>query len=204
LEDKEVTMPDWGWIVIAVVVIAVIAVLAVVLARPAMRRKRSERLKGTFGPEYERTVAETGDRKAAEAELAAREQKRKKLDIVALSHEAGERYALRWRSVQTAFVDDPAGTLVEADRLVIEVMNERGYPVDDFDQRAADISVDHPQVVENYRAAHEIHLAQQNRQLSTEEQRQAFVHYRALFERLLDVAQHQPHDTGNNSQEARA
>jgi hypothetical protein len=200
--DKEVTMPDWGWIVIAAVV--VIAVIAIIAARPAMRRRKSKQLKGTFGPEYERTVAEVGDRKAAEAELAAREEKRKKLDIVPLSHEAGERYTLRWRSVQTAFVDDPAGTLAEADRLVIEVMNERGYPVDDFDQRAADISVDHPHVVDNYRAAHDIHLAQQSRQLSTEEQRQAFVHYRALFERLLDVAQHQPDNRGNNSQEARA
>lgn len=195
-------MPDWGWIVIAAVI--VIAVIAFIVARPAMRRRKSERLKGTFGPEYERTVAEVGDQKAAEAELAKREQKRKKLDIVPLSHEAGERYTLRWRSVQTAFVDDPAGTLAEADRLVIEVMNERGYPVDDFDQRASDISVDHPQVVDNYRAAHDIHLAQQSRQLSTEEQRQAFVHYRALFERLLDVAQHQPDNRGNNSQEARA
>ena len=108
-------------------------------------------------------MSEAGDQQAAEKELTARERKRDKLDIVALSPSASTDFADRWQRVQTAFVDDPASAVGTADRLVTEVMRERGYPVDDFDQRAADISVDHPQIVENYRAAHGIHLAQQKR-----------------------------------------
>jgi hypothetical protein len=178
-------MPVWGWILIAAIV--VIIALAIVFGWPALKRRRSERLREKFGPEYERTLSEAGDQRAAEADLAAREQARKKLDIVPLSLESGEKYAERWRMVQTAFVDNPASAVGDADRLVIEVMRERGYPIDDFDQRTADISVDHPDVVENYRAAHRIHLAQRDREIGTEEQRQAFVHYRALFDKLLET-----------------
>jgi hypothetical protein len=149
------------------------------------RRKRSERLKNHFGPEYERAVGEAGDQRAGEKELVARERKRQKLDIVALAPEAHAKYAEHWRTVQTAFVDNPSKAVGDADRLVTQVMRERGYPVDDFDQRAADISVDHPNVVEHYRAAHTLHMAQEQGDIGTEAQREAFVHYRALFEKLL-------------------
>jgi hypothetical protein len=197
-------MPLWMWIGIAamVVVAAVVLLGAVVVGR----RRRTVRLKQRFGPEYERTLSETGGTKAAEKELAERERTRDKLDIVALPPTARQEYATRWRSVQSAFVDDPSSALGDADRLVNEVMRVRGYPVDDFDRRAADISVDHPTVVENYRAAHAIHEAQQHGNIGTEAQRQAFVHYRALFERLLtsDADEHTPlHDTGA-AQEATA
>lgn len=196
-------MSVWGWILIAAIV--VILAVAVVAVRLALTRRRSERLREKFGPEYERTLSDAGDQRAAEADLAAREQKRKKLDIVPLSLESGEKYAERWRTVQIAFVDNPSSAVGDADRLVIEVMRERGYPVEDFDQRAADISVDHPDVVENYRAAHRIQLAQREREISTEEQRQALVHYRALFDKLLETEQGHTADEGkDNSQEARA
>jgi hypothetical protein len=132
-------------------------------------------------------VSEAGDSKAAEKELTSRARRRDKLDIVALSPSALTDFTNRWQAVQTAFVDDPAGAVGSADQLVTEVMRERGYPVDDFDQQAADISVDHPQIVENYRAAHGIHLDQQRGDVGTEQQRNAFVHYRALFEKLLDT-----------------
>ena len=177
-------MPAWSWIVIAAAVVIVVA-MAVIVARSVNRRKRSERLKNHFGPEYERAVGEAGDQRAGEKELVARERKRQKLDIVALAPEAHAKYAERWRTVQTAFVDNPSKAVGDADRLVTQVMRERGYPVDDFDQRAADISVDHPNVVEHYRAAHILHLAQEQGDIGTEAQREAFVHYRALFEKLL-------------------
>ena len=177
-------MPAWSWIVIAAAVVIVVA-MAVIVARSVNRRKRSERLKNHFGPEYERAVGEAGDQRAGEKELVARERKRQKLDIVALAPEAHAKYAERWRTVQTAFVDNPSRAVGDADRLVTQVMRDRGYPVDDFDQRASDISVDHPDVVEHYRAAHILHMAQERGDIGTEAQREAFVHYRALFEKLL-------------------
>ena len=191
-------MPVWGWILIAAAIV-VIAAIAIVVARSATSRKRTERLKERFGPEYERTLGETGEQRAAEAELASREQRRDKLNIVALSPRAREKYAASWRALQTAFIDNPSSAVGDADRLVIEVMRERGYPIDDFDQRAADISVDHPAVVDNYRAAQRISLSQQQGNVDTEQERQAFVHYRALFEKLLETDEDQ-----DNSQEARA
>ncbi|MDV6271631.1 hypothetical protein [Rhodococcus globerulus] len=178
-------MPVWGWILIAAIV--VIAVLAIIVSRSMRTRKRTERLKGRFGPEYERTVGQVGEQSAAEDELAAREQKREKLEIVPLSTEAQAKYANSWRTVQIEFVDNPSSAVAAADRLVIQVMRDRGYPIDDFDQRAADISVDHPKVVENYRTAHGIYLLQERGDVGTEDQREAFVHYRALFEKLLET-----------------
>ncbi len=178
-------MPVWVWIVIAAAV--VIAAVVIVAAAAASSRRKTQRLKQRFGPEYDRTVSEAGEQKTAEKELAARERNRNKLDIHPLTSEALEVYTRRCQTVQTAFVDDPPSALGDADRLVTEVMRERGYPVDDFDQQAADISVDHPTVVENYRAAHDIYLSQQNGEVGTEVQRQAFVHYRALFEKLLET-----------------
>jgi hypothetical protein len=191
-------MPVWGWILIAAIV--VIAGVAIIIgARSKSSRKRSERLKERFGPEYERTVRETGEQSAAETELAARERKRGKLDIVPLAPEAQAKYAGHWRTVQNAFVDNPSGALSDADQLVTQVMRERGYPIDDFDQRAADISVDHSQVVGDYRAAHTIYLAQEKGDVGTEDLRQAFVHYRALFEELLAT-----HKDKEEPKEARA
>ena len=147
--------------------------------------RRSARLREHFGPEYERTVGELGEQRSAEAELVAREKNRKKLDIVELSPQARDEHAATWQKVQAEFVDAPSEAVGRAERLVTRVMRERGYPIDDFDQRASDISVDHPDIVENYRSAHSIYRSQQDGQIETEAARQAFVHYRALFDRLL-------------------
>jgi FtsZ-interacting cell division protein ZipA len=187
-------MPDWAWLLIAAIV--VIALLAFFVARSAKTRNRSKRLKERFGPEYERTLDATGKQSEAEEVLAAREHRREQLNIVALTPQAREQYTSRWRAVQTAFIDNPSTAVGDADRLVIEVMRKRGYPIEDFDQRAADLSVDHPTVVENYRAAHHISQSQHQGNVDTEQERQAFVHYRALFEKLLE--------TDTNHQEARA
>jgi hypothetical protein len=188
----------WQWILLAAVVVIVVAAV-IVAAGFVSSRKKTRRLKQHYGREYERLVSETGGQKAAEKELTARERKRDKLDIVPLTPSALSDFTTRWHQVQTGFVDNPATAVGVADRLVTEVMRERGYPVDDFDQRAADISVDHPQIVENYRAAHGIHLSQQDGDVSTEEQREAFVHYRALFEKLLETT-----TDNDKSQEASA
>ena len=174
-------MSEWLWIVIAILVVAALAILVWSMSR----KKQSARLKEHFGPEYERTVGELGEQRAAEAELLQREKKRKKLDIVELSPEARHEHTATWQRVQTDFVDDPIDAVGRAERLVTRVMRERGYPIDDFDHRAADISVDHPDIVENYRSAHAIYQSQHGGDISTEEARQAFVHYRALFDRLL-------------------
>ncbi|MFV8165689.1 hypothetical protein ACNQVK_26925 [Mycobacterium sp. 134] len=177
-------MPTWSWIVIAVVVV-VIVLLAVIVAASMMRQRRSERLKDQFGPEYEHTVEKAGGQRAAERELLARERKHNKLKINELPPESRARYVEAWGVTQAGFVDDPSKSVGEADRLVTEVMRERGYPIDDFEQRAADVSVDHPKVVEHYRAAHILHLAQEQGDIGTEAQREAIVHYRALFEQLV-------------------
>lgn len=193
-------MPAWTWILIAAMV--VVAVVVLVAALTMGRRRRRGRLKERFGPEYERTVATAGTTGAAEKELAERERRHDELDITPLTDTALQGYANRWRTVQTAFIDDPASAVGQADSLVNEVMRERGYPVDDFDRRAADISVDHPTVVENYRGAHAIH---QRGDVGTEEQRQAFVHYRALFEKLLEPnPNHTRTHTTDTTQETRA
>jgi cytoskeletal protein RodZ len=171
-------------LLITILVIVVIVVLVAVLLG---QRRRTQRLQEQFGPEYQRTVARTGDQRSAEADLAAREQRRRELNIVALEPAARDRYVEAWRATQARFVDDPAAATREADTLVAQVMRDRGYPVDDFEQRAADVSVDHPQVAENYRAAHAIYQANEQGLASTDDLRQAFVHYQSLFAQLLDV-----------------
>jgi hypothetical protein len=185
-------MPGWVWMVIAALVVVAVVVLV-------GRRTRSRHVKERFGPEYERTVAAAGgDAVAAEKELLAREHRRDELDVRALSPAARNEFSRRWHGVQSAFVDDPSGALGEADRLVSEVMAERGYPVD-FDRRAADVSVDHPTLVENYRAAQTISQSQHGGEVGTESQRQAFVHYRALFDQLLAPDDdHDDDDHGGN------
>jgi hypothetical protein len=193
-------MPVWSWFFIAAAVLIALTLVMLAILSVTSRRK-TRRLKERFGAEYERAVDEAGGQRAAEQELVARERKREKLDVVALSPDAHKRYAEQWHVVQRVFVDDPSGAVGEADRLVTEVMRERGYPVDDFDQRASDISVDHPDTVEHYRAAHTLYLAQETADIGTEAQRQAFVHYRALFEELLGT----DHEIDKNTpKEARA
>jgi LPXTG-motif cell wall-anchored protein len=164
-----------------------ILLLLVVAGLMLTRRRRTEQLAQRFGPEYERTVERTGSRGKAEADLAAREKRVQKLDIVPLAPQEAQRFRTEWQSLQARFVDSPRTAMAEADLLVRDLMTRRGYPVGDFETRAADISVDHPHVVEHYRAAHEIALRHQRGQADTEAMRQALVHYRALFSDLLEV-----------------
>jgi len=168
---------------IAIVAIAVLAIVVMWIAR----KRRTAALREQFGPEYARTVGLAEDLKTGEGELAARRERRQRLDIRPLSPSARDGYANAWRDIQAGFVDEPATALMKADRLVMTVMSERGYPMDDFEQRAADISVDHPGVVDHYRAAHTISANAEAQRADTEEMRQGFVHYRALFVDLLDV-----------------
>jgi hypothetical protein len=169
----------WLLIIVIVVLLAVVGVLA-------LRQKRSAQLREGFGPEYDRVVRDRGNQGDAEAELRERRARRRSYDIRPLDPESRDRFAERWRRTQAQFVDQPASALADADVLVAEVMHERGYPVDDFDQQAADVSVDHPEVVEHYREAHAIHVRSAKQRASTEDLRQAMVHYRALFTELLD------------------
>lgn len=190
-------MDAWVWIVIAVVVLAVIAIVAIVMRQ---QRRRTE-LRESFGPEYERAVAREGDVRKGESELMARRERRAELDIRPLSPESRTAYARSWEQTQARFVDDPATALAQADALIIAVMGERGYPMDDFDRRTEDISVDHPDVVQHYRAAHDISTRLDDddaaagptmSHVSTEDMRQGLVHYRALFQELLEPDQEQP------------
>ena len=169
-------------IVILVLVLLVVAAIAAALV--AQSRKRN-RLKSTFGPEYDRTVEGSGGRRDAERELAEREQRRRSLDIRPLPEQDRVAFADRWRSTQGDFVDHPETAVRQADLLVAEVMGRRGYPVGDFDQMSRDVSVDHADVVDEYRAAHDISELNDRKQASTEQLRQAMVHYRALFTDLL-------------------
>ena len=175
-------MPTWGWILIAIGVV----LLCAALAWGAYTSRRRKGLQETFGPEYDRTVADSPNRREAESDLSERQKRRDELDIKPLDPERRDRYAEEWRHTQERFVDDPAAAVTDADRLIQQVMGERGYPVEDFDQRAADLSVDHSEVVSNYRAAHGISTANERGKASTEDLRTAMVHYRALFVELLE------------------
>jgi hypothetical protein len=168
----------WLLVVLAVVVVLVIAVVAI----PQLR---SRSLKERFGPEYDRLVDEEGDRRSAEAELRGRVKRRGTLQISDLEPAAREAYAEQWRKAQQRFIDEPGQTVAEADGLVQTVMRERGYPVDDFDERIEMMSVDHPQLVDNYRTAHAIQLRSEQQEASTDDLREAFQRYRALFSELL-------------------
>jgi hypothetical protein len=176
-------MDTWVWIVIAVVV--AIVILAIVWS--AMRSKRTRALQDTFGNEYDRTVDQAGGRRAAERDLRERQKQHDELDIRPLTPESRDRYVQRWQSTQARFVDDPRGAVAEADRLVQEVMLERGYPTKDFERRVADISVDHPNLVEKYRNADGIARRSERGEASTEDMRHSVRHYRALFAELLDT-----------------
>jgi hypothetical protein len=166
------------WILIAAIVIAVI-----VIGWMAVRKRRTTALQHRFGPEYDRALREKGD--GAEAELLQRQKRVEKFSIRELSAAERERFVTDWRVVQSRFVDDPKGAVRDADELVTRLMQTRGYPMSDFEQRAADISVDHPKVVDNYRAAREIAVRQQRGQATTEDLRNAIIYYRSLFDELL-------------------
>jgi hypothetical protein len=182
------------------VLLAVIVVLLVVIALLVARQQRSRRLKDNFGPEYNRVVAERGDRRSAERELVDRRRRLDKFEIRPLEPAARGRYLERWKGAQRLFVDEPTAAVGEAHVLVQQVMHDRGYPVDDdFEQRAADISVEHPDVVENYRAANSISIRAQNGRATTEQLRQSMVHFRALFDDLLAPGDSAPARDGQRS-----
>jgi hypothetical protein len=165
----------------------VAVVLLVAAVATAMRKKkRSSQLQSQFGPEYDRTIESADSKRKAEAELAARQERRRQLDVRPLSSAARERYVSQWQTVQAQFVDNPGAAVAAADHLIQSVMQDRGYPVDDFESRAADVSVDHPHVVENYREGHRLAEQDANGRGSTEGLRQAMRHYRALFDELVE------------------
>ncbi len=178
---------DTRILVPALIVVAILIVIAVALAA---RRRRSHQLRQRFGPEYDRTVVQQrGDSRRAEETLAEREKRVETFSLRTLTPVDREAYSMEWATVQRRFVDDPSAAVGTADRLVSRVMTDRGYPMTDFEQRAADISVSYPAVVQNYRAAHDIVQRHADGHATTEELRQAMVHYRSLFDELLAPAE---------------
>jgi FtsZ-interacting cell division protein ZipA len=178
---------DQHQVTIRIVVLVAIAVV-VVIGFVLLRKRRSKQLRERFGPEYDRVVKKEGEVRRAEGVLEIRTKRLEKFKILPLTQASRADFAGRWQIVQSKFVDDPKGSVASADTLVNELMQARGYPVAEFEQRAADISVDHPVVVENYRTAHDIALRHSRGQASTEDMRKAMVHYRTLFEELLGDA----------------
>ena len=170
-------MATWVWILIIIAAVVVVAVIAM-----AARQRRTTALRQRFGPEYDRAVEAREGRRPAEADLRDREKQRAQLDIRPLPEDTRVRFAAEWRDVQERFVDQPSDAVVDADRLVYSVMEARGYPMGDFDAQADLVSVDHPDVVENYRFAHGIHERAQAQQVSTEDLREALLRYRSLFD----------------------
>jgi hypothetical protein len=178
---------------IAIVVVAVIIVAAILFL--AMRKQRSARLRSRFGPEYERTVDDVGDRHRAEHELHERQKRVSKYEIRPLSASERDHFIESWRVIQAEFVDQPKQALAKADDLLTDVMRARGYPMEDFEQRSADLSVDHPSVVQHYRAGRDIATRHRDGHADTEDLRQAMIHFRALFDELVgesdaDVRRH--------------
>jgi hypothetical protein len=170
-------------ILIAVIVAAVLVAIIVFFL---VRKRRSQKLRERFGPEYDRVVKKEGELRRAEGVLEIRAKRREKVELHPLPATSRSEFSGRWATVQSQFVDDPKGSVSRADQLVNELMEARGYPMADFDQRAADVSVDHPVVVENYRVAHDIALRHSRGQANTEDLRRAMVHYRSLFDELLE------------------
>jgi len=174
-------MDTWLWIVLAVVVVLVV----VVIVAAASGRRRRHHLQERFGPEYERTLETSNRRRQAERDLRDREARHDELDLRPLTDASRQRYTAQWDDMQSGFVDRPQVAVADADRLITDLMRERGYPVDDFDTRSDLVSVDHPDVVENYRTAHGIARRAVEGQTSTEDLRQAVISYRALFDEML-------------------
>ncbi|MBF6470032.1 hypothetical protein IU427_33500 [Nocardia beijingensis] len=178
-------MSTGAWVIIVVIAIVVLAAIVALLVVPTLRRQR---LRRRFGPEYDRTVQELDDRKTAERELAERERRHAQLRLRELSEDEKRVYSTRWVEVQERFIDDPAGALTEADRLVTTIMAERGYPTENYEQQLADLSVEHAEPLGHYRAAHDIATRPAGSAVSTEDRRSAIVHYRELFQDLVGVA----------------
>ena len=171
--------------IVTAIIGIVVAVGAVIAVFFVMRRRKTEHLKQKFGSEYDRVLHQHGDPQRAETVLAEREKRVSRLELRNLPPAERERYGQQWAFVQKKFVDDPKGAVNEADRLVTDVMKARGYPMSEFNQRADDISVNYPNAVANYRAAHEIVVRHGKGQASTEDLRKAMVHFRSLFDELL-------------------
>lgn len=171
--------------IIIIVAVLVVVVFGAILGLAFSRRQRSKRLQNKFGPEYDHTVQTAGTEKKAQAELNERQKHVETLNIRPLLNNERERYLAEWKAIQAKFVDQPGQATVEADHLIMEVMKARAYPVSDFEQRAADLSVSYPELVSNYRAAREIAIKNEQHSANTEELRQAFIYYRSLFEELL-------------------
>jgi len=166
-------------------VVLVLVVLGAVFAVVSSRRQRSKGFQNKYGPEYDRIVQSAGNEKKAQAELDERQKHVETMNIRPLSISERERYQSEWKAIQAKFVDQPGQATVEADHLIMEVMKVRAYPVSDFEQRAADISVNYPALVSNYRLAREIAIKNEQHSANTEELRQAFIYYRSLFDELL-------------------
>jgi len=195
-----------GLIIAIVVVVIVVLAVGAAVATIGKRKRDSKQLQTKFGPEYDRALDQHGDKKEAEGHLREREERHEGLDIRPLAPEQQQHFAGEWRNVQARFVDAPQEAVRESDHLVREVMRQRGYPVDDFDQRADDISVEHPHMVEHYRSAGAIAERNERGEASTEDLRQATVHYRALFEDLLDtqVTQRRGQEQGQGHEQGHA
>lgn len=177
-------MEPWVWIAIAAAAAAVVLIAAGAIVRSRARR-RTARLRARFGPEYDRALAEHGRRRRAEAELESRLERRAGLEIRPLDEARRGWYREAWEGVAARFVDAPAASLGQANGLVIDLLRERGYPTEDFEQRAADISVDHPHLVEHYRSAREIAIACERGEATTEDLRHGLVHFRSVLDELL-------------------
>lgn len=173
------------------IIVAVVVIALVVGGLLLMQRRKTEHLQSRFGPEYERALKQSGDKSKAEAELQEREKRVEKLAIRPLDTAQRQRFADEWQRVQAKFVDDPQGSIKDADVLLQEVMTARGYPVKDFDQVTADISVDHPTVVQHFRTAHDIAVRHERGQGDTEDLRNAMINYRALFDELVNDTAHE-------------
>lgn len=170
-----------------IIIIAVVLAVLVVAGFFLMRRRRTEELQSRFGPEYDRALKETGDKSKAETELQRREKRVEKLSIRPVDPAQRERFSAEWQRVQAEFVDNPENSVRDADILLQEVMRTRGYPVENFDQVAADVSVDHPTVVQHFRTAHDIARRHSKGEGNTEDLRNAMINYRALFDELVAV-----------------
>jgi hypothetical protein len=178
--------------ILVLVVIALAVVLLGIAAWVYTSRRRRMNLRERFGPEYERTVEAVG-RARADSVLRERAERVRRFNLHKLTHDQADAFAREWRRIQARFVDDPDAAVGEADQLVAQVMTARGYPLEDVDRRADDVSVDHPVVVQNYRTARALALRRQRGEAGTEEMRQAVVNYRALFDELLEVETHGTH-----------
>jgi hypothetical protein len=176
-------MTETAWIIVAIVIVVAIACVLLL----ALRLRRTEALRSRFGPEYDDAVDRYGSSLKAESSLVARQKRLEKLNIRSLQPAERDQFANQWQDTQSRFVDDPAASITQADHLVNELLLARGYPMEEFEDRAEDISVDHPHVVRNYRAAHAIAFRHTRGEAGTEDLRQALIHYRDLFDELLEA-----------------